>query len=583
MRRRQDVRLSLILAAAVAAVLSIPGSSSAEDVGLRAQQFEPNADGLGYFTAESARVGELGRVIFNVHMNYATGVVGMWNGDQLQSWPVRKQLGVDLQIGMGFRVADVVVLVPFSPYQEGSGITGAEFSLHPFGDVVVRPKVQALNPDVRKIGLAFALPISFPSGNAGALYGEPGVTVSPTAIGELRVGPLDIAVNLGVLGRKTTSIEGLEVGAQFQYKVALRLRPTPALGFQVELWGLSGDNVAASPANWLGGLNVATKRGFVFRAGVGTGIGAGYGSPKVRFVFGIGACTPAGEKTDSDRDGVADEYDECPEKPEDVDGFADGDGCPESDNDGDGLADVADECPNDRETRNGFQDEDGCPDVAPEAEPPAPAPPVVEPTPAAAEPPSIVSAYEPPVEEAPPVYVPPVVPPPVSDPMDRVDVEALPDDSGIDDPDWLLGDLDDIDWGDDFDIHKDDEDLDVSGSWDGWVEVDRGAGVLRLERGVWFESQTANFEADSIQVLDRVADLMAARPDLERIEIQGHTTERDGATSNRILSQRRGDAVANHLIARGVEANRLVAVGYGSARPVDGPSGEQRIEFHILD
>jgi len=173
MRRRQDVRLSLILAAAVAAVLSIPGSSSAEDVGLRAQQFEPNADGLGYFTAESARVGELGRVIFNVHMNYATGVVGMWNGDQLQSWPVRKQLGVDLQIGMGFRVADVVVLVPFSPYQEGSGITGAEFSLHPFGDVVVRPKVQALNPDVRKIGLAFALPISFPSGNAGALYGSP--------------------------------------------------------------------------------------------------------------------------------------------------------------------------------------------------------------------------------------------------------------------------------------------------------------------------------------------------------------------------------------------------------------------------
>ena len=574
MRRKQDVWLVLTtLALCGAATLTTPIPSRAEGVGLRTQQFEPNGDGLGYFTAESARTGELGRVIFNVHMNYATGVVGMWNGDQLQSWPVKKQMGVDLQIGMGFRVADVVVLVPFSPYQEGSGVTGSEFSLHPFGDIVVRPKVQALNPDVRTIGLAFALPISFPSGNAGALYGDAGVTVTPTAIGELRVGPLDVGVNLGVLARKTSSLGGLDVGAQFMYKVALRVRPMPALGFQLELWGLSGDNVAASPANWLGGINVATPKGFVFRAGVGTGIGSGYGSPKVRVVFGIGACTPSGEKTDADRDGVADEVDECPDKPEDIDGFADSDGCPESDNDGDGFADVAEECPDHRETKNGFEDDDGCPDLVPDADPVTPVPEASEsePDPPAALQPVPAFQPPPPVVELPPTIAPVAVP----------DIEATPD--GSEDEDWLLGDLEDIDWGDDFDIGDGGDEPAVSGSWDGWVEVDRSASVLRLSREVWFESQTANLEADSIQVLDHVADLLLAREDLDRIEIQGHTTERDGATSNRILSQRRGDAVANHLIERGVDPNRLVAVGYGNVRPVDGKGTEQRIEFHILD
>ena len=582
MRRQQDVWLALVLLAVfTAAMLSIPTPSRAEGVGLRTQQFEPNADGLGYFTAESARTGELGRVIFNIHMNYATGVVGMWNGDQIQSWPVRKQLGVDLQIGMGFRVADIVVLVPFSPYQEGAGVTGSEFSLHPFGDIVVRPKVQAINPDVRKIGLAFALPVSFPSGNAGALYGEAGATVTPTAIGELRVGPLDVGVNLGVLGRKTSSIGGLGVGAQFLYKIALRVRPVPAFGVQLELWGLSGDNVAASPANWLAGVNVATPKGFVFRAGVGTGIGSGYGSPKVRLVFGIGACTPSGEKTDGDRDGVADDLDQCPDRPEDIDGFADSDGCPESDNDGDGIADVADQCPDHRETKNGFDDDDGCPDLAPDAEPVATVPetPVPEPAPPVTEPPAAAFEPPPPAVELPPT----IAPTPASAPIGLADIESMPDDSGIEDPDWLLGGLDDIDWGDDFDIRKDDDEPTVSGSWDAWVEVDRSAGVLRLSREVWFESQTANLESDSMKVLDHVADLLVAREDLERIEIQGHTMERDGATSNRILSQRRGDAVANHLIGRGVEPSRLVAVGYGNARPMDGHGGEQRIEFHILD
>lgn len=65
---------------------------------------------------------------------------------------------------------------------------------------------------------------------------------------------------------------------------------------------------------------------------------------------------------DNDQDGIADAVDKCPNEPEDKDGFQDDDGCPDPDNDGDGIPDANDKCPNEPETFNGFEDEDGCPD-----------------------------------------------------------------------------------------------------------------------------------------------------------------------------------------------------------------------------
>jgi outer membrane protein OmpA-like peptidoglycan-associated protein len=74
-----------------------------------------------------------------------------------------------------------------------------------------------------------------------------------------------------------------------------------------------------------------------------------------------------GSISDRDGDGLVDNDDQCPDDPEDFDGFQDSDGCPEPDNDGDGIADIHDRCPNEAETVNNFDDHDGCPDTVPEA------------------------------------------------------------------------------------------------------------------------------------------------------------------------------------------------------------------------
>ena len=78
-----------------------------------------------------------------------------------------------------------------------------------------------------------------------------------------------------------------------------------------------------------------------------------------------GALTFGGEEAapvDTDRDGSNDDVDRCPNEPEDVDGYEDEDGCPDTDDDADGVPDADDSCPREAEDRDGFQDEDGCPD-----------------------------------------------------------------------------------------------------------------------------------------------------------------------------------------------------------------------------
>jgi outer membrane protein OmpA-like peptidoglycan-associated protein len=72
--------------------------------------------------------------------------------------------------------------------------------------------------------------------------------------------------------------------------------------------------------------------------------------------------TPVQPNGDRDGDGIVDSKDQCPDQPEDRDGFEDEDGCPDPDNDKDKIPDAVDKCPNEPETYNGFEDEDGCPD-----------------------------------------------------------------------------------------------------------------------------------------------------------------------------------------------------------------------------
>ncbi|WP_437813150.1 hypothetical protein [Sorangium sp. So ce1078] len=93
--------------------------------------------------------------------------------------------------------------------------------------------------------------------------------------------------------------------------------------------------------------------------GVSTALVGGVGTTPLRAVLSV-AWTP--RVHDADGDGVDDGADQCGELAEDLDGFQDGDGCPEGDNDEDGVFDDEDRCPAQKEDEDGVEDEDGCAD-----------------------------------------------------------------------------------------------------------------------------------------------------------------------------------------------------------------------------
>ncbi|WP_437968918.1 VIT domain-containing protein [Sorangium sp. So ce260] len=89
---------------------------------------------------------------------------------------------------------------------------------------------------------------------------------------------------------------------------------------------------------------------------------------------------------------------------------------------------------------------------------------------------------------------------------------------------------------------------------------------VRFLRQVYFEANSARIKAEFFPFLDEVARTLAQYPQLTRIEILGHADDREAASVR--VSQARAEAVRRYLVEQGVEPERLVARGHGSAMPL---------------
>jgi outer membrane protein OmpA-like peptidoglycan-associated protein len=106
---------------------------------------------------------------------------------------------------------------------------------------------------------------------------------------------------------------------------------------------------------------------------------------------------------------------------------------------------------------------------------------------------------------------------------------------------------------------------------------DQRGEVMTLGESV-FRAGKATLESEAVANLDRVVEFVGRDPN-RRIRIEGHTDNRGGANLNQVLSQKRAEAVRDALIAKGVDAARVQAVGMGSGVPVapnDSEAGRAR-------
>jgi outer membrane protein OmpA-like peptidoglycan-associated protein len=251
---------------------------------------------------------------------------------------------------------------------------------------------------------------------------------------------------------------------------------------------------------------------------------------------------------DRDADGIRDSLDKCPNEPEDKDGFADEDGCPDKDNDEDAVVDVYDNCPNVAEDRDGFRDNDGCPEADNDED-------------------GILD---------------------VSDkcPNEPEDKDKFEDSDGCPDKD---NDQDGIPDREDL-CPNEPETKNGYADDDGCPDAEQIRVVgdkIVLDDRVHFMVNSHIIRGISYPLLERLARLINQHPEYISIDVQGHTDERGPDWYNEKLSQDRANAVLEFLVSRGVKRNRLSAHGFGKSKPLVEKNSEyawymnRRVEFEI--
>ena len=110
-----------------------------------------------------------------------------------------------------------------------------------------------------------------------------------------------------------------------------------------------------------------------------------------------------------------------------------------------------------------------------------------------------------------------------------------------------------------------------------------------IAKTIHFEFDKAVIRPISFPIVDAVVGILKENLDIRKIRIEGHCDGKGSDAYNMKLSQRRANAVLEYMIAHGIGAEKMVAVGYGKSRPVEnngtpeGRAKNRRVEFIILD
>jgi outer membrane protein OmpA-like peptidoglycan-associated protein len=452
------------------------------------------------------------------------------------------------------------------------------------------------------LGLAVLLQGGLPVGaRAHNLVGEPGAWVWPQAIADYQFGAtgrFKVGLNAGFRWHaqddQTQFLANQLAEGQFRNgnlvtgQFGFSWRALDALDLVGETYAtyLLADGAADKQKlsqEYIGGIKLFIERNSYLMMGAGhRTYSSGFEAANLRLLLGFVFEPSIGDR---DGDGYSDDQDECPDDPEDFDGFEDGDGCPDPDNDKDGILDVDDACPDIPEDFDGDQDEDGCPEGS---DGDRDGDGILDSRDKCPDVPEDKDGFE--DQDG--------CPEPDNDkdgildvndkcPNDPEDKDGFEDADGCPEPDNDLdGILDAVDrCPNEPETYNGFEDED--GCPDKGKVIIEGDDILILEK-IHFATGSAEILPESFELLDAVGATLKHHPDFLVIEIGGHADERSSDAYNLKLTKDRAASVVSALVARHVEASRLVSQGYGEYCPLaeghDEPSWEQnrRVEFKVV-
>ena len=606
-----------------AAQTNPPRIANGNGAGMDAHLFRPAVDSKGFFSVNGADILGHKDLSFGLVLDYGHALMPL-NPGHGADYLVEHALQGTFQFDVG--LFNYLVVGLSMPVVVNGGETATDIGAGPgknisdnglnaqaLGNLAVHAKLRILRPEA-PVGIALVAQAGYGVGERQNFASEPGLFYWPQAVFEFRAGSTHMfraALNGGYRGHtgagtkfglaadgKTTQLKNglLENSNLVTGGLGVSFRVLPALDLTAETYTTYQVGAAASDAKQklsaevIGGIKLFVDKNSYFMLGAGAGVVPGFESAGQRITLGFIFEPSIG---DSDGDGIKDDEDDCPNEPEDFDGFQDTKsdsppgkyGCPDPDNDNDGILDDDDKCPNDPEDRDGYQDEDGCPEANDgdrdgdgilDSHDKCPDEPEdkdgFEDTDGCPDPDNDKDGI-----------------PDVKDrcPLEPEDKDGFEDDDGCPDPD---NDKDGI-----FDVVDkcpnepetfngvDDED----GCPDQGKVVIQENNILILDK-ILFKTGSAEILKASLPIVDAVATTLTHHTEFTLIEVGGHADERGQEAMNLRLTQDRVNSVVEALVKRGVNRQSLRATGYGSYCPLDQDHNaaawekNRRVEFKIV-
>ncbi len=102
---------------------------------------------------------------------------------------------------------------------------------------------------------------------------------------------------------------------------------------------------------------------------------------------------------------------------------------------------------------------------------------------------------------------------------------------------------------------------------------------------IYFKFNSDTISTKSKSILDKIITTVKKLNNIS-LTIEGHTDSRGDATYNKILSQKRADAVKQYFLDNGLKKLQIEAIGYGEERPIyENPSNtiNRRVEIHLKE
>ena len=557
-RRRRDRTPTRAGLAALLIGLLLPATSGAQSVeGFDAQNFHPMpSQRHAFINLSTGRTANQGDWEAGVFLNLADDPLVLDLGGERFAEAVHRQLGANLLAA--YSILDSLEIgldLPIVLAQTGDDrFESAGFGI---GDLRLVPRVGLFRPNEEDgVAVAFLIDTRLPTGGTDTFQGgelrvEPRVAVDAVFGGGTRIG-----ANLGWSFRSEAQFFDLTVNDALTWGLAADIPIADVFHLIPEIIGgasLLADDLGSeeSPIEALLAGRYVTSSGVAIHAGLGTGLVRGWAAPDWRLFAGVGIGPRPVVLMDRDGDYVPDDLDQCPDVPEDTDGFEDTDGCPDHDNDGDGIPDELDECMFQREDIDDFEDEDGCPDADNDGD-------------------GILDVND-------------------VAPLDPEDFDGFMDEDGDPEPD---NDFDSIlDWDDwcpvEPEVFNGVDDHDGCPDEGGLILVTCEA--VELGEKVHFAFDSDVILEESFEMLTQVATALDAAEHVRRIRVEGHTDDQGPDAYNADLSDRRAHSVRRFLIDRGLSEDRVEALGMGETRPIapntteDGRATNRRVEIVIVE